>query len=440
VPGMAEDVVEDGGRTERLSGGARVGVALAGTLAVVAAVALLLVPYRWTGTETVTVNAYVVPSLGRDESFAAVAGRTVGDTERGDEIFALNRGRTQADGSVVEALGAPASPGWVLVLPADATGEEVQQAQTVRFKPYWTWPLVLSLAGAVVLGVITVLVVARRVVTDGGGRLWRALRGLPGAVRERARARAARVRVRRAMDTGLGAPEVAAAAVDEVAAGSDGGVHAVVHDAAGDLHVRVSPVGGPPAGWRSSGDGVWSRSGTPPALGAAGGTSLPVRVGAAPDGGVVLVDLARVQGVVAVVGDAAVARDLVAQMVRDAVGLRPGLVVTTLSADGRGPAVPPGVETGPDGEDGHAEHSGVAGLFVPLPGEGELTELVVVPFEPDPDMAAALVEAAARTGWAVLVEGEVAGAARRWHARRDGVVRLPELDLDLVVPVQAAPA
>lgn len=445
MPDTLDAAVEDGPRRNRLSGRGKVGVALAATLAVVAAVALLLVPFRWTGSQEVTVNAYAVPSAeqsgGREESFAAVAERTLGSAARADEVFVLNRGRSQVDGSVVGSSAELLRPGWVLVLPADATGPEVRPARTVQLKPYWTWPLVLSLAGAVLVGVLTVLVVARRVVTDGSGRLSRWLRGLPGAARHRARSRAERVRLRAALEAGLGGPTAVAVAIDEIAARSDGGVHAATADTTG-VRAWVSPVTGPPTGWSRVEDGVWERRGLPPVQRDPRTGSLPVRVGGGQEGSPVLVDLTRVDGVVAVIGDRAVAGDVIAQMVRDAVAQRPELTVVTLPVQETGDlAALPGAANDPGPRRAAApEPDGTAGLFVAAPRAHEVTGIVVVPFEPDPAVASALVAATSSGGWVVLVKGDVPGASRRWEARRDGVLALPELGREVVAPMRAAAA
>lgn len=70
---------------------------------------------------------YVVqPSVGGEPEFLfAIAQRFLGDGNRYEEIFELNEGRPQPDGS---ALTEPTSlnPGWILQLPADAEGEGVQ--------------------------------------------------------------------------------------------------------------------------------------------------------------------------------------------------------------------------------------------------------------------------------------------------------------------------
>jgi hypothetical protein len=70
---------------------------------------------------------YVVQETfgGEQEFLFEIAQRFLGDGNRFNEIFELNKGRTQPDGG---ALTTPTSllPGWVLQLPPDAKGEGVQ--------------------------------------------------------------------------------------------------------------------------------------------------------------------------------------------------------------------------------------------------------------------------------------------------------------------------
>jgi hypothetical protein len=72
------------------------------------------------------VKYYIVrpPVNGQPEYLFDIAARTLGNGRRSGEIFDLNRGRVQSDGS---ALVDPAvlHPGWVLLLPADASGPDV---------------------------------------------------------------------------------------------------------------------------------------------------------------------------------------------------------------------------------------------------------------------------------------------------------------------------
>ncbi|GAB7053052.1 hypothetical protein JCM9534A_81780 [Catenuloplanes indicus JCM 9534] len=61
---------------------------------------------------------------GEPEFLHAIAERLLGDGNRYTEIFELNRGRTQPDGTAMEAPERVA-PGWILALPADAKGEGI---------------------------------------------------------------------------------------------------------------------------------------------------------------------------------------------------------------------------------------------------------------------------------------------------------------------------
>jgi hypothetical protein len=76
------------------------------------------------------VKFYVVaPSFnGQPEFLFEIAQRTLGDGNRFEEIFDLTKGRLQADG---RRLTDPTKiePGWVLILPGDASGPGVQQGR-----------------------------------------------------------------------------------------------------------------------------------------------------------------------------------------------------------------------------------------------------------------------------------------------------------------------
>ena len=72
-------------------------------------------PTPGTGHPTVTVQ--------RHDSYWAIAERTLGDGFRWQEILDLNAGRVLPDGSVITAGDDTLHTGWVLLLPADATGE-----------------------------------------------------------------------------------------------------------------------------------------------------------------------------------------------------------------------------------------------------------------------------------------------------------------------------
>ncbi|MBM7075254.1 S8 family serine peptidase [Micromonospora humida] len=55
-----------------------------------------------------------------------VAARFLADPDRADEVYRLNEGRRQPDGGALTAVGQRLSPGWLLVLPWDASGDEVR--------------------------------------------------------------------------------------------------------------------------------------------------------------------------------------------------------------------------------------------------------------------------------------------------------------------------
>ncbi|WCO67953.1 LysM peptidoglycan-binding domain-containing protein [Iamia majanohamensis] len=62
-------------------------------------------------------------TVQRHDSYWAIAERTLGDGLRWREIFDLNVGRTLPDGSTIIAGDDTLHTGWVLLLPADATGD-----------------------------------------------------------------------------------------------------------------------------------------------------------------------------------------------------------------------------------------------------------------------------------------------------------------------------
>ncbi len=72
------------------------------------------------------VKYYIVgpPQGGQQEYLYEIAAKTLGNGRRYMEIFALNRGRLQADGGRLEDQTVLRT-GWILVLPDDATGPDV---------------------------------------------------------------------------------------------------------------------------------------------------------------------------------------------------------------------------------------------------------------------------------------------------------------------------
>ncbi|QDY08109.1 peptidase S8 and S53 subtilisin kexin sedolisin [Micromonospora sp. HM134] len=78
-------------------------------------------------------------SEGAVTDLTGVAARFLADPDRADEVYRLNEGRRQPDGRALTAVGQRLSPGWLLVLPWDASGDEVRYgllpADTPTAKP-----------------------------------------------------------------------------------------------------------------------------------------------------------------------------------------------------------------------------------------------------------------------------------------------------------------
>ena len=129
---------------------------------------------------------YVVksPVDGRPEYLYDVAVRTLGDGNRYREIFELNRDRIQPDGGRLTDI-TDLRPGWILLLPGDATGASVRvgeppsgadgRAASEPLLP--TAALLAVLVGLGVVALATRAVVARR---SPGGRVAAALARAPG--------------------------------------------------------------------------------------------------------------------------------------------------------------------------------------------------------------------------------------------------------------------
>lgn len=66
---------------------------------------------------------------GQPDTLPSIASRTLGDPDRAGEIFDLNRGQAQRDGGALTAPTEQLHPGWILRLPEDATGPDVQVAR-----------------------------------------------------------------------------------------------------------------------------------------------------------------------------------------------------------------------------------------------------------------------------------------------------------------------
>ena len=284
-------------------------------------------------------KTYVVqpPAGRRYDSLWDIAERTLGDPLRYREIFALNRARVQDDGrKLVDAN--LIHPGWVLQLPADASGPGVSTPalappqRQAPAEPAAGTPAV-EVPGTVIQPAVTQPAVAQLAAPSGpsaerllfgGGLLAAGLlaalsarrgpyaRPHPAGVEQQLRLaatpgradlldRALRSLAASCADTSTPLPEIAVAYCDDAQL-----VLSLIGDAAA-----------PPAPWMSVADGRgWAVSAADLGSGVADMTApYPALAGiGVSEGADVLVDLEAAPGLVAFEGDAQVAREVVASL------------------------------------------------------------------------------------------------------------------------------
>ncbi|MEU4535606.1 hypothetical protein AB0G15_12150 [Streptosporangium sp. NPDC023825] len=442
------------------------------------------------------VKVYVVKTAeqngGTPDTLANAAARTLGDPNRAGEIFELNRGRVQADGS---ALQNPADlrAGWILRLPADARGPDVrlaretgggtgqsgdagqpdasgrpggtgqsgdtqpgdtQSGDTADTAPAGTrspqdstaivlpLPAVLAGLGTLLLALLTAGIMARRQVRRAFGAVARAVHRLGEPAR-----RARRLRFRRSLTTAFAgdgeSPRLAYGALAELTGSGEHAVHAVsVGD--GGVTAWVATTGTPPAPWRDLGEARWWRPAGAFARPSAHRPDVPapclVAVGVDERGGKVFVDLGRLDGALSVTGDRGVARDVVQGLLAGVARDRPAVPVAVIQvADGLAVALPPAMP--------RVEPSGRRTADVPAAARGTgtlratarprpLEALLVVPGTPaareNAELAA--LSGPGGAGWTALVCGDADGSHWRWRASPDGSVEIPVLRLAVTAP------
>lgn len=428
-----------------------------------------------------TIKVFVVKDPagtgGQPATLRSVALSTLGDAARADEIFTLNRSLAQPDGGALTDPAETLHPGWILRLPDDASGPDVQLAtDTSTQQPapptadggnaapppaaqqrtaLLTLPLpaVVAGAGAVLLALVTAGIVARRRVKRGIAALRRAVRRLGDPVRRRRRLQVRRSvgarfaadveTVRRAYGT-LGEFAPTRHRVEKP-------VHALRVDDAG-VTVWLTGADTLEEPWRHVDGSRWRRpAGTVGRLGRGGGdtdalslsavdAACFVRVGTDEDGEPVFVDMSRLDGVLSVTGDHAVARDVVRNLLTEVARSRPRTPVTVLrGTDGAPPLDIPAaleqvtrIEPGAAGTRPGAAHRTVVGAAARRPVKG----LVVMAGTPTGREAAELAALCGPggAGWTGLVCGEANGAHWRWYTDAHGTVDIPVLGTKLTVP------
>ena len=435
-------------------------------------------------------KTYVVqpPDGRRYDSLWDIAERTLGDPFRYAEVFALNRDRVQDDGrKLVDAN--LIHPGWVLVMPADASGPGVgvpalappvsapalsgapvappaadpgaptafaTGASTVAPSASTVAPSGSSVApgasgaaapgtsastallggGLLAAGVLVALSARRGPYvrpSEGGAEQQLRLAAAPG--RAALLDRALRGLAEACATTGRSLPEIAVAYAD-------------------DAHVTLSLVGAagaPPAPWTDVSDGRgWTVLACDlPATAPDVAAPYPALAGVALSGGTdVLVDLEAAPGLVSLEGDASVARDIATSLVVElSTNLwSDGVRVTAVGFGDDLTAAAPGTVTVSDTLDAvlpglEAEARAAAGSRLGASGvlAGRLVRdaarlpprVVVLSGPPTPEQAQRLhaLVAEVRTPLAVVCVGATTAARWRFTADRDGTLDLGVLGL-----------
>ncbi|MER5794387.1 hypothetical protein [Streptomyces sp. NPDC001980] len=417
------------------------------------------------------IKVFVVPdpaqSGGQPATLQSIAAATLGDASRSGEIFDLNRGQAQKDGGALNGPDDQLHPGWILRLPQDASGPDVQLARdtgtqsTASAPPAsgrqtstaFTFPLAAAVAvlGTILLALVTAGIVGRRKVRIAYDAVRHAVRRLGEPMRRRRRLMQRQATGRR-FATDADAVRRAYGTLGEFAPTRqrpERQVHALRVDSEG-VTVWLTAADTADAPWTNVDGTRWRRPAaatgwltrgedTPTTAQAAVGSACLVRAGTDADGEPVFVDLSRLDGVLSVSGDQNVARDVVQNVLAEMARTRPETPVTVLrGADGALPlTVPPGLRQLPRVDApapvAPAEEQGtVRAGAARRPVRG----LVVVSGTPGEAAAAELAALCGPggAGWTGLVCGEAAGAHWRWRTDADGHVDIPVLDVRLTVP------
>ncbi|MDX3215704.1 hypothetical protein PV318_09260 [Streptomyces sp. ME02-6991-2B] len=437
---------------------------------------------RAAGAGDGTVKVFVVKdpaaSGGQLATLQSVAVGTLGDAARALEIFTLNRSLTQPDGAALTDPGEPLHPGWILRLPEDASGPDVQlatdstaqqpgsppaqdgggavpapppaaQEQTVLLT--LPLPAVIAGAGAVLLALVTAGIVARRRVKRGFAAVRRGVHRLGGPARRRHRLQARRA-VGTRFATDIETVRRAYGTLTEFApttGRAEAPVHALRVDATG-VTAWLPSANTLQEPWRNVGGTRWRRPASTTGWLERGGADTAalslaaveaaclVRVGTDDDGEPVFVDLSRLDGVLSVTGDQAVARDVVRNLLAEVARSKPRTPVAVLrSADGAPPLdVPAGLQQVTGVEPGGARPQGAGLTVVGAAARRPVKGLVVVAGPPAGREAAELAAlcGSGGAGWTGLVCGEAKGAHWRWYTDAHGNVDIPVLGTRFTVP------
>lgn len=401
--------------------------------------------------ENGVIKVYVVRTAeqngGAAETLPEIARRTLGTPSRANEIFTLNQGRAQRDGGALRNPNQTLNPGWVLRLPADASGPFVQfgrdNGATSGPPRGLQIPTVLAALGGVLLLGLTLLILFRR----WTGRAARRIGGMlstagnrltaPGRRRRARTARRQLVRQWRGDITGLGTVRVALAEAAQALPPTAPGP--VTADLTIDT-VRVLPVPeiAPPPPWQPDHEHGWFR---PRALNPGfngAGEGRPVRIGGTAERQV-FVDLTYCDGVIAFTGDQKTTNEILSALLNEIAGGYPDLTVAVLGTP------PPGV-SGQIRRFGHRSQL-VAELrpagpasdspTVPAAQRHRVAGVIAVPADVPPSEAVEVARLCGSPGstWLGLIAGDVPGAHWRCQVHNDGTMNVLWLDRTLIAPL-----
>ncbi|WP_159617339.1 hypothetical protein [Arthrobacter zhaoguopingii] len=415
---------------------------------------------------------------GAPDSLGQVAGRTLGDPGRAQEIFDLNAGRRQSDGSaLIDPVALKA--GWILILPDDAQGPDVRAAllddpgnastgsggaaadtgdaadepggepgsgnaanqsggeadqaagdaadngASNALLDRLRWPIVLAVVGGLGVAVLTTAIVLRRRIRLRLRRLRALIRAARAWVVAGWRRRASLRRRSEMLD--LWRQDAAAAAAAAAAFSSFTSLPPAV---------AVTVRAGGAAVLGSSGDSpedpLPGHPGTRPLPAATGpGSPAVARVGGDPAEQVFL-DFAQCRGALGIGGDPALALDIARSVVTQLGMAAPQLVLLSL-----GPSDLPrsaSVATVDDldrfGLHPPPLHSpGRAGLITSTSILQQLTGVLLIqPGRSRQELDDVVARCSAPgSGWLAVYPGPLRGAHWRWSVSRDGMLTVPIL-------------
>lgn len=409
-----------------------------------------------------TVKVFVVPDNGQSITLQAVASAFLGDAGRAQELFELNVGLSQSDGATLSSVDEVLHPGWIMRLPDDASGTGVQEAQDSRGEPTGSSAdsgsdsedivisLRLFLAGVVafLLGLLTVVIVARRRIAGMASRMMASVDRLREPARRRQQL-AQRRSITQAFSADQDSTRRAYQALEDFTPRPgvpERPVHAVrVDDTGVTAWLTVNDAATSP--WRNLDATRWYRpadaatvpipreedptllSSVPPCL---------VRAGQDGDGRPVFVDLTRLDGVLSITGPVGHARQVLENLLVEIGRSWPGLPVSIVTAqDGTPPPVIPttfGEVTQADPGDPDAGDGSARGAVRAAAARRQVRGVAVLSRATGGSREAAELNALGRLGWTVLACGPVEGAHWTWEVDDRGVVHLPVLGLQVTAP------